>query len=90
MKPTAIVTGASRGIGLELVRESLAKGDQVLAVARNPSDAAGLKDLQKKYSTALFVCAADVASLVAILCSSRARYITGERIHVDGGMHHAV
>ena len=34
--------------------------------------------------------AADVASLVAFLCSARARYITGERIHVDGGMHHAV
>ncbi|HEV8143446.1 MAG TPA: SDR family oxidoreductase, partial [Methylomirabilota bacterium] len=34
--------------------------------------------------------AADVAALVAFLCSARARYITGERIHVDGGMHHAV
>ena len=34
--------------------------------------------------------AADVAALIAFLCSARARYITGERIHVDGGMHHAV
>jgi 3-oxoacyl-[acyl-carrier protein] reductase len=34
--------------------------------------------------------AADVAALIAFLCSGRARYITGERIHVDGGMHHAV
>ena len=34
--------------------------------------------------------AADVAWLVAFLCSERARYITGERIHVDGGMHRAV
>jgi len=32
----------------------------------------------------------DVAFLVAFLCSPRARYITGERIHVDGGMHRAV
>jgi len=34
--------------------------------------------------------AVDVAWLVAFLCSSRARYITGERIHVDGGMHRSV
>jgi 3-oxoacyl-[acyl-carrier protein] reductase len=32
----------------------------------------------------------DVAFLVAFLCSPRARYITGERIHVDGGLHRAV
>ena len=34
--------------------------------------------------------AADVASLIAFLCSARARYITGQRIHVDGGMQRAV
>ena len=32
----------------------------------------------------------DVAFLAAFLCSSRARYITGERIHVDGGLHRAI
>jgi 3-oxoacyl-[acyl-carrier protein] reductase len=32
----------------------------------------------------------DVAFLAAFLCSPKARYITGERIHVDGGLHHAV
>jgi 3-oxoacyl-[acyl-carrier protein] reductase len=32
----------------------------------------------------------DMAYLVAFLCSPRARYITGERIHVDGGLHRAV
>ena len=34
--------------------------------------------------------AIDVAWLIAFLCSARARYITGERLHVDGGMHRAV
>jgi 3-oxoacyl-[acyl-carrier protein] reductase len=29
----------------------------------------------------------DVAYLVAFLCSPKARYITGERVHVDGGLH---
>jgi 3-oxoacyl-[acyl-carrier protein] reductase len=32
----------------------------------------------------------DLAFLAAFLCSPKARYITGERIHVDGGLHRAV
>ena len=28
----------------------------------------------------------DMANLIAFLCSPKARYITGERIHVDGGL----
>jgi NAD(P)-dependent dehydrogenase (short-subunit alcohol dehydrogenase family) len=34
--PTWIVIGASRGIGLELVRQLLAQGHQVIAAVRNP------------------------------------------------------
>jgi 3-oxoacyl-[acyl-carrier protein] reductase len=34
--------------------------------------------------------AVDVAWTIAFLCSARARYVTGERIHVDGGMHRGV
>jgi 3-oxoacyl-[acyl-carrier protein] reductase len=34
--------------------------------------------------------AIDVAWMVAFLCSERARYVTGERIQVDGGMHRSV
>jgi NAD(P)-dependent dehydrogenase (short-subunit alcohol dehydrogenase family) len=32
---------------------------------------------------------ADIAFLVACLCSPKVRYITGERIHVDGGYRRA-
>jgi 3-oxoacyl-[acyl-carrier protein] reductase len=32
----------------------------------------------------------DMAYLAAFLCSPRARYITGQRIYVDGGLHYAV
>lgn len=32
----------------------------------------------------------DMAFLVAFLCSQKARYITGQRLYVDGGLHRAV
>lgn len=38
----AVVTGANRGIGLELVRQLLARGDQVDAAVREPDRAADL------------------------------------------------
>src|SRR3954467_1775488 len=34
---TTLVTGANRGIGYELARQLKARGDQVIAVCRNPS-----------------------------------------------------
>jgi NAD(P)-dependent dehydrogenase (short-subunit alcohol dehydrogenase family) len=37
-----VVTGANRGIGLELVRRLLARGDQVEAACRRPDDAPDL------------------------------------------------
>jgi NAD(P)-dependent dehydrogenase (short-subunit alcohol dehydrogenase family) len=57
-----VVTGASRGIGLELVREALTKGDQVLAVARQPKESTGLSALKKQFGNKLSVCAVDVGS----------------------------
>jgi NAD(P)-dependent dehydrogenase (short-subunit alcohol dehydrogenase family) len=35
---TILITGANRGIGLELTRQLTARGDHVLAVCRTPSD----------------------------------------------------
>ena len=32
----------------------------------------------------------DMAYMIAFLCSQRARYITGQRLYVDGGMHRSI
>lgn len=41
-----VITGTSRGIGLELTRLALSKGHQVLAIARRPDESEDLKKLQ--------------------------------------------
>jgi NAD(P)-dependent dehydrogenase (short-subunit alcohol dehydrogenase family) len=50
-KQTALVLGASRGLGLALVEEWLGRGWQVIATARGPSDR--LTQLANRYSGSL-------------------------------------
>ena len=40
--PTWLIVGASRGIGLEFVRQLLAQGEQVVATVRDPQKASEL------------------------------------------------
>jgi NAD(P)-dependent dehydrogenase (short-subunit alcohol dehydrogenase family) len=44
--PTVLITGASRGIGLELAKQYAADGWSVVATARDPRNADGLKALK--------------------------------------------
>ncbi len=44
--PRVLITGASRGLGLEHAKQYLAKGWQVIASARDPDSAPGLKALE--------------------------------------------
>jgi NAD(P)-dependent dehydrogenase (short-subunit alcohol dehydrogenase family) len=55
------ITGAARGIGLELARQHLAAGDRVYALARNPGAAAQLNALAEGSGGRLTVHAMDVA-----------------------------
>ena len=48
--PTVLVTGANRGIGLELARQYAARGWQVIATARKPAEAAALGDIAKGHA----------------------------------------
>ncbi len=61
MAKTAIVTGANRGIGLEIVQQLLGQGLNVIATARNPENADQLLSLAKDYKELLTVSPLDVS-----------------------------
>ncbi|MEG2941617.1 MAG: SDR family oxidoreductase [Thermomonas sp.] len=61
MARTALVTGANRGIGLEFVRQLLARGDHVVAACRQPGKAPSLNSLTGDYPGRLHVLPLDVA-----------------------------
>ena len=50
--PSALITGANRGIGLEFARQYLADGWQVYAACRDPASASELRaDLPRRATT---------------------------------------
>jgi NAD(P)-dependent dehydrogenase (short-subunit alcohol dehydrogenase family) len=57
---TVFITGANRGIGLELTRQYLKKQTRVIAACRAPERAQSLSDLKESYSDALQVHPLDV------------------------------
>lgn len=65
MKPEprhVLVTGANRGIGLEFVRQLLARGDHVIAACRLPGRAAALNALAGEHPGRLHVLPLDAAN----------------------------
>lgn len=56
-----VVTGASRGIGLEFARQLLMRGDAVHAAVRSPRGAPGLQRLRESHPDALHIHACDVS-----------------------------
>lgn len=64
--PTVLVTGANRGIGLELARQYAARGWTVIATARKPADAAELNALAKDSGGRIQVEALDVTDFATI------------------------
>ena len=67
-----VVTGASRGIGLELTKQALEKKSTVLAIARNPKDSKGLQELLKKYPETLQTLQVDLQDPEAMMKISSA------------------
>lgn len=64
--PTVLITGANRGIGLELTRQYAARGWKVIATARKPSEAAELGALAAKSEGRVSIETLDVTDLAAI------------------------
>ena len=62
----ALVSGANRGVGLALVRALLARGDRVIATAREPARANALNALTGEYPGHLHVLPLDVARPASI------------------------
>ena len=57
-----LITGTSRGIGFELTRQALQRGDFVIAVARKPEASNALTELKSQYSDKLQLLAADMTA----------------------------
>lgn len=64
--PTVLVTGASRGLGLEFVRQYAADGWRVLAVVRDPAAATDLAALATASGGRVTVHTADMADFASI------------------------
>jgi len=63
--PTVLITGANRGIGLELARQYCARGWHVIATARKPAQASALADIAAGHP-ALVVEPLDVTDAAAV------------------------
>jgi NAD(P)-dependent dehydrogenase (short-subunit alcohol dehydrogenase family) len=63
---TILVTGASRGLGLEFTRQYLAEGYAIIAAARNPSAAHRLRQLERDSKGRLTLVEADVADTASV------------------------
>ncbi|MCI4569094.1 SDR family oxidoreductase [Lysobacter sp. CFH 32150] len=61
MSRRSLVTGANRGLGLEFVRQLLARGDRVIAACRHPGKATALNSLAGEHPGRLHVLPLDVA-----------------------------
>jgi NAD(P)-dependent dehydrogenase (short-subunit alcohol dehydrogenase family) len=79
MTKTWFVTGASRGMGRELVEQALARGDQVAATLRRPEQ---LDDLAARFGDRLWVRALDVTDTAQLRAVVAEAFATHERIDV--------
>jgi NAD(P)-dependent dehydrogenase (short-subunit alcohol dehydrogenase family) len=67
----AFITGANRGLGLELTRQYLERGDQVFAASRQPADAGDLQRLRRQYPDRLTLLPLDVTNAASITAAAQ-------------------
>ena len=66
MSTTYLITGANRGIGLELSKNVLSAGDRLIAICRQPDTATDLKTLVKESDGRAQICEADVSQATTL------------------------
>jgi NAD(P)-dependent dehydrogenase (short-subunit alcohol dehydrogenase family) len=76
------ITGANRGLGLELTRQYLERGDQVFAASRQPAQAAELRQLQSQYADRLVQLTLDVADANSIAAAVQTVSATTDALDV--------
>ena len=64
--PSALITGANRGIGLEFARQYLANGWQVYAACRDPNSASELSRLADTNGDKLWILALNVTDPASV------------------------
>ena len=79
MSRTWFVTGASRGMGRELVEQALARGDRVAATLRRPGQ---LDDLAARYGDQLWIRQLDVTDTARLRAVVAAAFADHGRIDV--------
>ena len=67
-----LITGANRGIGFELTRQLLERGECVFAACRQPERADGLQALKSQFPDQLTIVALDVTVDAAVMAAATA------------------
>jgi NAD(P)-dependent dehydrogenase (short-subunit alcohol dehydrogenase family) len=76
----ALITGGKRGLGLEFARQWLARGDEVVVLARRPESSRDLADLARLHPGALTTVDCDVASDASVEAARRRVERTWDRL----------
>jgi len=80
---------ASRGVTVNCLMPGRIHSEQI-DKRMHPTDESRRAFIQANIPAGYFGDPEDVGHVAAFLCSEKARYITGQRLYVDGGMHRAL
>ena len=72
---TWVVTGASRGLGLEHVKQFLKQGFTIVAAARSPSKSEALTKLHQEYKDKLTLISLDTADCKSVKAGVMCHYM---------------
>jgi len=72
MTQRILITGANRGIGLEMTRRALARGDSVIAACRAPDNAAALDGLAAAHGGALTIIGLEARAEASVAAAAAA------------------